>query len=313
MTRKVDASRSDRALSASGDEAERAEHRPRAPQFLTLGDVRPRLVEPGGMSAWTFRAQNFVVQILKAYADVTVRREGGLDEAMVVLGDARSAAGFVTDYGSERVDGPAVVILPPGDSRLTIRAGSLLVELFSAREEGLMDSAFNSGWYEHVDPNVPPFVSGPEPLEGSALRCYRVAEVPPDPTRLGRIYRSSIGMVNFFYPEDGPRDDARLSPHAHDDFEQCTVQLEGDYVHHIRTPWGPRLADWRPDEHRMVSGLGATLIPATCIHTTQAVHDGPHQLLDLFAPPRDDWASRPGWVLNQHDYPAPVTAPAIGE
>jgi len=280
----------------------RNNHRAFSPQFYQLDEVAPRLKEPERMTGWTLRAQNFVVQIVQAMGDVELPRVRQTDEYMVVLASTASSATFTTEFGSSIVDGRSVVIVPPGDSVIKVRAGSLLVELFSAAATDLLHGSSNRAYYDNADPRVPSFRSWPAPSDGYALRCYSVDEVAKDASRLGRIYQSSIGMVNFFHPEDGPRDDSKLTPHAHDDFEQCTVQLLGDYVHHIRTPWGERLADWRPDQHRLLTGPGVTLIPARSIHTTQAVHPGPHQLLDLFAPPRIDWVKRAGWVVNSNDY-----------
>lgn len=108
-------------------------------------------------------------------------------------------------------------------------------------------------------------------------------------------------MVNWFPVHDGPRDTEGLSPHSHEDFEQLSVTLVGNYAHHLRVPWTARMSEWRDDEHVQVGSPSMTLIPPTVVHTTRAVDAGPHTLVDVFAPPRGDFLAK-GWVLNAGDY-----------
>jgi hypothetical protein len=276
----------------------------RSPQFFTLATIEPAFVDGGKASVWTLRGQNFVVQVVVAHAAAELVRTEAQDEHMVVMGTSGSRVRVSAGDETATLSGRSVLIVPPGDSRVAMQAGTLLVRMFTARSAAdLLTIASNASSYSQLDPKVAEFEPWTPPPDGFRLHHYRADDVPRDASRLGRIFQSSMGMVNLFYPEDGPRDDTALTPHHHADFEQFTVQLYGDYVQHMRTPWGPRLADWRPDEHRLLEGAAVTIIPAGCIHTTQAVHDGPHQLLDLFAPPRTDWADRPGWVVNAADYP----------
>ncbi|TXN28935.1 hypothetical protein [Lacisediminihabitans profunda] len=198
----------------------------------------------------------------------TVHVAGEAAEHLVlVLGSA-----IRVESGAEVVDVPAgsIVIVPAGDSRITTEGPTQLLRVFS-RHDGLPGSA--------------------------DIRHYRL-EVPPETGRFGRIYTGANIMVNVMYPTEGPRDTNHLSPHSHDSFEQCSVTLDGEFVHHLRWPWKERLVDWREDLHRAVSSPSLTVIPAGVIHTTRAVGDGSHLLIDVFSPPREDFAAMPGWVLN---------------
>ena len=164
----------------------------------------------------------------------------------------------------------------------------------------------NASEYAQADDNVAEFRSWPEPAEGHAVRVYPVAKYPVVEGRLGRIFRCSTVMVNVFDETDQPRATSKLSPHHHDDFEQISLQVAGDYVHHMRVPWTPDGTTWRDDEHQACTGPAVVVIPPPLVHTSQAVNVVRHWLIDVFAPPRVDFSERPGWVLNADEYPMPA-------
>jgi hypothetical protein len=281
------------------------------PQYLEFGHLEPDDITERGTRTWLVRNQNCCVAYSQARAGDTLRRAAQPDENVVLLPHAAEAADagpVVTvsaSTGSEDVTAGALVVVPPGESTITVRRDGPVVRVFSTAADDLAAACSNAAMYAEADPNVTPFAPWPDPPAGHRIRVYRLDDYPPDGKRFGRIFRCSTVMVNYFEPEDTPRDPSRLSPHHHDDFEQLSLQLAGDYVHHMRTPWTPDMGTWRDDEHQATASPAVTVIPPPVIHTTQSMGHMRHQLVDIFCPPRLDFSERPGWVLNADEYPMP--------
>lgn len=278
---------------------------PRPPACYELAGQNLDEAEFTAERSWYLRGQNFCIAYTWASAGGTLTGEDLPDEHIIVIPDVTPVR--ITAHGGQQVRtaGPAVVIVPPGTSRLTADGPGALLRVFSARASGILARARNGARYEHADPAVAPLPDQPPPGPGT-VRVYRAADIPGDPARFGRIFRTDSLMVNWFAPVEGPRDTDALSPHVHERFEQASVTLRGDYIHHLRTPWTPRLRDWRDDEHVQVTSPSVTIIPPGIIHTTRAVGPGPHHLVDVFAPPRADFSAQ-GWVINDGDYPGAET------
>ena len=278
---------------------------PAAPQYFEFGDLEPDHVSEAGTKTWLVRSQNCCVAYSLVEAGDRLVRNGQPDEYMVLFPAPDSSAVVVA--GDERRDvvGETVVVVPPGDSAIETSSAGVVVRVFSNASDDLLAQCRNAGNYVEPDPNVAPFAPWPDPPAGYGIRIYPIADVPDDAGRFGRIFRCSSLMVNYLDPSDGPRDPAKLSPHHHDDFEQISLQLEGDYVHHMRTPWSVNMADWRDDEHMHCASPAVAVIPPPIVHTSQAVAATRNQLVDIFCPPRFDFSQRPGWVLNHDEYPMP--------
>lgn len=266
----------------------------------------PTRVSALGSRHWIVRSRTCVVAYSKLVAGDAVERNDQSDEYMVLFTDPDAAATVEAGPDRRSIDGETLVIVPPGPSRIVAGGDTTVVRIFSNQSTDLCAEAANAARFAHDDPTVAPFTPWPDPCAGHGLRVYPMADVPTDPQRFGRLFRGSTVMVNWFVPVDGPRDPAKLSPHHHDDFEQLSLQMQGDYVHHLRTAWTPDLGTWRDDEHLAASSPALTVITPPTIHTSQAVGDHMHELIDIFCPPRIDFSMRPGWVLNADDYPMPI-------
>src|ERR671937_408453 len=225
-----------------------AEGRPGATEFAPPDYVRfygtePQETAPGART-WYARAQNFIVAYSEVSPGAELERRGQVDEYTVSF-------------------------VPPGDSRIRVTGEGRLVRLFTTRSEDLAARCSNAASYASPHPNVALLEPWPDPPDGFRLRTYSL-DVPPDPNRFGKIFSCTSIMVNYIDPRDGPRDTTKLSPHSHDDFEQVSLVLEGEFVHHIRFPWTSDMSKWIEDDHHPIGAPSITLIPPPSIHTSQA-------------------------------------------
>jgi hypothetical protein len=267
----------------------------------------PQKTESDGTRHWVTRAANFVTVVSEA-ANGTVLTRDNPDEYMVLLPPGTEA---VINANGERVEskGESLIIVPPGESAITVRKAGTVVRIFSSKASDLMAAARNAATYDDGAPEVTPVTPWPDPAGGFRLRHYdlsRIASPDPSPLKM-RVFRSTNLMINIFIPWTDRRDERKLSPHSHEDFEQMSLALKGKFVHHLRYPWSPDKTRWREDEHEHYDSPSVLVIPARVIHTTQDVGEGVTWLIDIFAPPRLDFSSKPGFVLNAAEYPVRAT------
>ena len=272
----------------------------------------PQKTDPDGTRHWITRAANFVTVLSQAPAGAVLPRNNP-DEYMVLLPPGTQALAEANgEAGGEGVDskGDSLFIVPPGESRVTVRKAGTVVRVFSNKAADLAAAAVNAATYADGAAEVAPILPWPDPVGGFRLRHYDLSKTAsPDPSPLKmRLFRSTNLMMNIFLPWTSRRDEKKLSPHSHEDFEQMSLALEGDFIHHLRYPWTPDKRSWHDDEHAFYHSPSVLVIPARVIHTSQDVGAGTTWLIDIFGPPRMDFSLKPGLVLNATDYPMPAPA-----
>ena len=278
-----------------------------APEFLDFSVLPPDAVSAAGSNQWIVRGQNFVLVYTEPVAGDVIWKSALRTEQVLLLIDGSSAITGTTGTGeTHEVTGPALVVVPPGESAITSTGTGPVVALVQSDEAEWAAKASNAAAYATPHPHVAPLEPWPEPVDGYRWRTYLMADVPEDPKRFGRIFRTRAFMVYFMDARPGPRDLSAMSPHFHDDFEQASLVVAGSYIHHIQTPWGTDGTQWRPEDHAQVGSPSVTIIPPPTIHTSQAIGWRTNHLIDIFSGPRHDFSARPGWVLNADEYPAPV-------
>lgn len=222
------------------------------------------------------------------------------DETLVIF----SGAGGTVETAEEvlRVPPRSLVIAPPGTTVVETDGPAAAYALTTGAAADA-ERALNAGDYRVADPRVRPVgaVPGASGICAPGLRLYPVDKIPfPAGNARLKFLRTATMSINWV-EYDGPRPRSQLSPHAHEDFEQGSLAISGAFVHHIRTPWGRDADEWREDAHIEASDDSLLIIPPTLIHTTEGVGDGPHVLIDIFAPAREDFLAK-GWVHNAGDY-----------
>lgn len=262
----------------------------------------PQRVAADGTRTWITRASNFVIATSMCRAGSVIEGEDLPDESMLLLPEV----GATVDFGTERFEVPAdsLVILPPGRAHVVAQGEGTIVHCCSHRAAALLAEAGNAADFADPRTEVAPLVPWPTPEDGYRVRIYHLPSLTAPGDRM-RIFRSTNLMVNIVAEAFEPRDVHALSPHSHTDFEQATLCVRGRYIHHLRTPWSPDFTQWREDRHVEVGSPSVTVIPVGVIHTSRNTNAGGALLIDVFAPPREDFAVHPTWGRNNADYPLP--------
>jgi mannose-6-phosphate isomerase-like protein (cupin superfamily) len=259
-----------------------------------------------GVRSWITRGANFAVVCSVGEAGATMSGTAKDEQFVYALeGGVRVSAGGQ----GETLGVEDLAIVPPGDWTLRFEREGHVVQLITA-DETLVSQAQNSALYADGAPEVAKVEPWPEPVGGYRLRRYSTLEAYARGGMVHAFRTRKLMMVPYARFLE-PRDETQLTPHSHADFEQGSVALEGEWLHHLRVPWTPDRRHWRPDLHLRVGSPSTTIIPAGVIHTSQGIAGEGMRLIDVFAPPRVDFSER-GWVDNAVDYPMPVKAGAAG-
>jgi len=258
----------------------------------------PQLVGEG-VRSWITRGANFAIVCSVAEAGATLSGTAKDEQFVYALeGGVRVSSGGQ----SETLGVEDLAILPPGEWTIRFeRPGQVIQQITAA--EALAQQAANAATYSNGAPEVAPIEPWPEPAGGYRLRRYSTLEAYARGGMVHAFRTRKLMMVPYARFLE-PRDETQLTPHSHADFEQGSVALEGDWLHHLRVPWTANRRHWRPDMHLEVGSPSTTIIPAGIVHTSQGIAGEGMRLVDVFAPPRMDFSQR-GWVDNAADYPMP--------
>lgn len=253
---------------------------------------------------WYSRGQNFIVANAEVLPNAIINRKDQVDEYVLLLTDKQMQVEVIWNNETHIIDGNTITFIPNGASIIKCNTKGNVILFYTTQNQDICDLCRNKNSYKENHDFLPNFKKWPDPRNGFRVRSYSL-DVPETPGRFGKIWRCSTFMINVIPAFDGPRDVKQLSPHSHDNFEQGSYVVNGEFTHHIRWPWTSNMNDWREDEHVVCKSPSLTVIPPRAIHTSCATGSGYNQLIDIFSPPREDFSLKEGWVLNAYEYPMP--------
>jgi 5-carboxymethyl-2-hydroxymuconate isomerase len=244
------------------------------------------------------RGQNFLVEWLEFSGNGRAEIECD-DEMFIVAAESELEISW-QDGSTADLRPSTVAITPPGQGNLRGKKGGKAILIAPIRDDAAGD-ARNAGQYGERKAAVAPLAAPRRRKKAAGIVVIDAdsIEPPADKPRL-RMLRSASMSINWVRYE-GPRDRRQLSPHSHADFEQGSLAVAGNFVHHLRVPWGSDSTHWQPDTHLEAHSPSLVVIPPGVEHTTEGVGDTGHLLIDVFAPARRDFIEK-GWIANASDY-----------
>jgi len=275
----------------------------RKPSFAAFADHPP--VRKDGRNHWLMRGQNFVVEWVEAGAVSGPFEIESAFEMLVLLPDAgatltRIEAGMRQECVAGR---HTLCILPAGKFVIQMSEAGPCAIIASQRSDIDPEAVLNADAYRSPDARIDPgkpylHKTGKKRSEIEVLSIDAVV-APADNPRL-KMFQTETLSINWVEYE-GERDRSALSPHTHANFEQGSLAIAGNYLHHLRVEWGKNADLWRDDEHVKAPSPSMMVVPVQMLHTTEGVGGGRHLLIDVFSPPRADFIAK-GWMLNAADY-----------
>jgi 5-carboxymethyl-2-hydroxymuconate isomerase len=244
------------------------------------------------------RGQNFLVEWMAFSGSGSA--EIDCDDEMFVIAAGSEMEISWQDGTSAKIPPSSVAITPPGKGKLLGLEGGKAILIAPIRNDGASD-AENANQYRERKAAVGRLAAPKRRKKAAGIVVIDAdsIEPPADKPRL-RMLRSASMSINWVR-YDGPRDRRQLSPHSHTDFEQGSLAVAGNFVHHLRVPWGSDSTDWQPDIHLEAHSPSLVVIPPGVVHTTEGVGETGHLLIDVFAPARRDFIEK-GWIANASDY-----------
>jgi len=261
-------------------------------------------ITQGPLKRCSVRGQNFLIDWFESSKATTLNFSSG-DEAMVILFE--SAAKVSGEGRSADVPRRGLCVLPAGTYEIALQGAGRGCILSTERND-THPAPLNAASYQPPDARVAAVgPSWPRTGDAHAIQVFELDDVkaPADNPRL-KMFQSATMSINWV-DYDGPRDRSALSPHSHRDFEQASLAVFGEFMHHLRVEWGKNANEWREDEHKLAGSPSVLVVPPELIHTTEGVNAGHHLLIDIFAPPRRDFIAK-NWVLNASEYLDPKKA-----